>query len=317
MILSSTNNLTIFLFITLFFIWLFFVYKIYNRNNKLISSIFLFLSFLFLIINIFEIKWWLKSKIENIDWWKIVFVLDVSKSMDTMDWLDNNNQISRIDLWKKIINSYISNNLNNSYWLIIFSWESIEVLPFTEDLSLFNTVLYWINNSKIYKNWTNINSVFVSLNNYFFDNEWWLVVFLTDWWDDKIDISDNALKTISEKWLNISILWIGTKDWWKIPTWKDMYWNTIYKKYNWADILTKLNTKEFSELSKKYNFSYKDFFNYEYYDEVEDFINNKINLVNMKKNIDYRFDYTRLFIFISFFFFILFLIYDNFVWIRK
>lgn len=316
MIFSNLNNLSVIIFILILLLWWYFTYKIYSKNNNFFSWFFLFVSLFFISINIFEIKWWLKSKIENIEWWKIVFVLDVSKSMNSNDWIDNN-KITRLELWKKLISTYISKNLNNNYWLIIFSWEAIEILPFTNDLSLFNTILFSINNSNISKNWTNLNSVFDSLNNYFSDDEWWLVVLISDWWDDEIIISNNALNTIEKKWLIVNIVWIASEEGWKIPIWKDMYWKILYKNYQWNDVITKLNNIEFTRISKKYKFNYNQFINFDNYDQIDDFITKNINLLNMKQNIDYRYDFTRLFIFISFTFFILFLLFDNFTWRKK
>ncbi len=317
MFFSNLNNLSVIIFILFLVIWIYLLYQICKYKKNLYSSIFLFISFLFVIINIFEVKWWINSKLETVEWWKVVFVLDVSKSMDTLDWLDNNKEISRLELWKKLINTYISKNLNNNYWLMIFSWESIEILPFTNDLSLFNTVLFSINNKNISKNWTNLNSVFDSLNNYFNNDEWWTIVILTDWWDEKINISQKAIDTINEKWLKVSIIWIWSEKWWKIPIWKNMYGITTYKLYKWEEVITKLNINELKYITNKYNFSYKEFINFENINNINDFISNNVNLSIMKKNIDYRFDFTRIFILISFVFFILFLISDNFLWLKK
>lgn len=318
MIFSNINNLTLTIFILILFLWAYFLYRIYKKNNNKISNFLLFFSLFFILINIFEIKWWLKSKVENIEWWKIVFVLDISKSMNSIDWINNNVSISRLELWKKIVDSYISENLNNNYWLIIFAWESLEVIPFTNDFSIFKTILYSINNTSISKNWTNLNTVFDSLNNFFIgDKEWWLVVILTDWWDEKIDISNEKLKKIIDKWVKISIVWIGSENWAKIPIWNDLSWKIIYKTFKWQDVVTKLNKQELESVSNEHHFEYTDISNFDNFSKINEFITKNINLLSMKKNIDYRTDYTRLFILISFIFFILFLIFDNFIWIKK
>lgn len=318
MVFSNLNIQTITLFTILFLLWIVLLFLIWKKNKNVSSIIFLFLSFLFILINIFEIKWWYNSEIVKFESWRILFVVDVSKSMDANDVLEYSNNISRMNLSKYIINNYIWKNLSNLYWLIIFAWEAIETLPFTNEITLFKNVINSLDSTKISLVWTNLNSVFESINDYFFlENYWWLVVVFTDWWDENIEISDNLIKLIKNNWVKILLVWVWTSSWWRIPLWTDNMWKIIYKKYNWNELLTRLNKDQLIRLSNTYNFSYMSIYNIDSYNELEKSIDENIKKISMEKNISYRIDYTRFFILISFVFFVLFLIFDNFVWIKK
>lgn len=318
MVFWNLNNLTVFIFIVLLILWGFFIFSIYKKENIRINMIILFFSFFFLIINIFVIKWGLNSDKKIIKWWKIVFVLDVSKSMNAIDIESDNIISSRFEISKEIINSYISKYIENNYGLIIFAWEALETLPFTNDIWVFKTVLYWVNNSNVSKYWTNLNSVFNSLHNYFIPEEgWWLAVIFTDWWDEDINISSELIESLSEKWVNILIVWIWSEKWAKINIWTDFFWRAIYKTYNWDTVITKLNNKVLKKISSKFDIWYIEIDNIDEISKIYTFITKNINQVNLKKNINYRVDFTRLFAFISFSLFIIYLFLINLSWRKK
>lgn len=318
MIFLNFNYLTLFIFFLLIIIWGVFLRWFYFKQKNKISILFLFLALLFLIINIFEIKWWFKNWIEKTEWWKVVFALDVSKSMQVQDIKNNNIFFTRLVWSKEIIKKYISENRNNDYWLIIFAWETVEVLPFTNDLDIFNTILYWVSDLNIPRLWTNLNSVFSSLENYFVSEEdWWLVVIFSDLWEEKININKEQLEKLKNKWVKILLVWVGTDKWWKILTWKDLFWREIYKLYNWEEVISKLNIRELNRISKEYYINKTVFDDINDFELISDFITKEVTLINLKKSVYNRIDLTRIFTFLSFIFFILFLYTENFSWKRK
>lgn len=288
-----------------------------KQKNKL-SVLFLALSLFFILINIFDIYWWLKKWTENIEWWKVVFVLDVSTSMDVQDVKNNNNFISRLWASKDLIQSYISKYINNNYGLMIFAWETVEVLPFTNDADIFNTILFWVNNTNISKVWTNLDSVFSSLENYFVsENDWWLVVIFSDLWDEKITIDKNQLELLKSKWIKILLVWVGSENWWRIPIWKDFFWMDVYKVYNGREVVSKLNISGLKNISQKYNIDNIILNDMKDFDSISNYITKNISLIDIEKSIYNRLNLTHTFIFISFLFFILFLYTENLAWKRK
>lgn len=315
MILWNFNYPVFFIFTFILILGWFLLWQIYLIQKNIFSFLFLIFSFLFLIINIFEIKWWYNNSIDNIEWWKVVFVLDVSKSMSVEDVVSDRNDLSRIEASKNIIKNYISSYANNNYWLMIFAWETQEVLPFTGDASIFNTVLFWVNNSNISKFWTNLNSVFMSLENYFVsDEDWWLVVIFSDLWDEEIKINEEQLKILKDKAIKILLVWVGSEKWWKIPDWSDFFWRKIYKTYNWQTVVSSLNISELKTLSSKYEIDNVIVDNINDFKKMEQKITKNIEKIDIEKHVSNRTNLTRLFVFISAIFFIIFLIFDYFKW---
>lgn len=318
MIFWNFNYLSLFLFLLLLITWSIILRLIYFKQKNKFSVIFLFISLIFLLINIFEIKWWYKNSTENVEWGKIVFVVDVSSSMDVQDIQDNKTFFSRLWASKEIIKKYITKYINNNYGLMIFAWETMEVLPFTNDVDIYNTVLFWINSTNISKLWTNLDSVFSSLENYFVsEKEWWLVVIFSDLWEEEINIDNEQLNLLKNKWVKILLVWVGTDEWWKIPIWKDFFWWDVYKVYNWQEIISKLNTDELKRISNQYNIDNITFDDMGNFDDISDYITKNINLIDLENSTYNRNDLTRLFIFISFISFILFLYTENFTWKRE
>lgn len=70
-------------------------------------------------IGIFKINYFDSSTITHNEGLDIVFVLDVSKSMNTIDI--QNNSYSRLEYAKAQIRSYLSSHPENKYALVIFA----------------------------------------------------------------------------------------------------------------------------------------------------------------------------------------------------
>lgn len=305
MIISNYSIELFIIFILILLVWFFMLFLI--KNNKK-SIFFLILSFIFISISLFDIRLDSRKKNDNLEWWNTVFVVDVSKSMNVLDVKSETLKISRLAATKKYISNYIWNYIQNSYWLMIFSWEAVEVLPFTNDINIYSTILSWINSNNIAKSWTNLNSVFDALSFYFESYNWWTAIIFTDGWDEQIEISKEAIKRLEKNNVSILLVWVWTKSWWKIPDWSDLFWRIIYKTYNWEIVISKLNENILKKISKQQKLWYKKL------DSISDF--NSINdLITFKNTNTITNDFNKLnltfvFIFLSFFCFIIFLLLD-------
>jgi len=314
MYFEKFNFLLILLFIFLFWIWLFYFYKNFMKKNKLIPTILLLISFFLVIINIFWIKTSINLWNNSIKWWKILFIMDVSKSMNTIDINKWNKLISRLNFSKNIIKDFIINNPQNKNSLAIFAWEMLEILPFTSDSSIFIKILNWLNSNNISKNWSELVWVFNSILDFFPEEENWTVVIFTDGWDDKIELLKNEIDNINLKKINIIIVWVWSLKWNYIPNWYDIWWNIIFKTYKWEKIISKLNNENLDKISDNFNFKYFVLNDIKKQKELENeilSIIDKNNIINNENNNNYL---TRFFILLSLIFFILFLIFDNFIW---
>ncbi len=263
---TNINFLSVLIFIILLWIIIFLAYKKYyaqinfNKRYKLLSSknnfyikyIFLIFSLIILLTGIFGIKY-LGDNIQGENKWiDVMFVLDVSKSMNVADISDSNYSYTRLDVVKKSIWDYVVNNDFNRYWLVIFAWDAISTIPLTTDSDLFLTMLSGVD----YRNLTVQGSNFGKALDLWINRFVWdwsrskALVFISDWWDDwdEVNISSNISDDIA-----YFVVWIWTKKWWKIIKATDAFWRPIYQKYKWNYVISKLNLDNLRDISSSLN----------------------------------------------------------------
>lgn len=313
MITTNLNNISIFIFIIFIIICLsvfYFTYKDYKKlknKYKLFQISTLLLSFIILSFGIF----WFKTEKDvntNSLWTNIVFVLDVSKSMKALDFSQNNTLYSRLQASKNFISNFISKYIWNKYALVVFAWDSMRVLPFTDDANLFLTILSWVDENNVTKQWTDIEDAINNwLKNFTDDNKDGVLVLISDWDDwNTIDLSKIQNKNL---WKNIKLLviWVWSTKWSYIPEWQDVFGQITYKTYNWTNVVTKLDEKNLKEIASKYNWTYyslKDLSNINVLSDLLNWISKKQILTKTENS----FDLTRNIVILSFIFFVIYLI---------
>gem|GEM_PF-3460876 len=77
--------------------------------------------------------------------------------------------------------------------------------------------------------------------------------------------------------------------------------------------MTKLNENKLKNIADKYDFDYFRFEDVDDFDSLDYFISSRLDLVAMQNDIESRNDLTRWFALISFLFFILYLIFSQFL----
>gem|GEM_PF-2837334 len=105
-------------------------------------------SFLFLGFSLLFLGWFITPNDQETSDEKIIFMLDVSNSMNIQDVFYNGNQVSRLDISKIYIKEYI-NNGNNNVGLIIFAGKANLFIPPTKDKLSSITYLDTINSNSI------------------------------------------------------------------------------------------------------------------------------------------------------------------------
>jgi len=259
---TNLNFLTVSIFVILFIITIFLVYKKYysqvnfNKKFKLLSSnkffyikyIFLILSFFIILFSIFWLKYWEKIIKSEEKWIDIIFVLDVSKSMNVADIKDWNYNYTRLDVSKKSIWDFVVKNSQNRFWLVIFAWDAISTVPLTNDNNLFLTFLEGVD----YRNLTNQGSDFKKAIDLWIERFIWendrskALIFISDWWDTWDNVNFKIKKDNS---IAFWVIWIWTEKWWKIIKWVDFFGKYIYQKYKWNFIISKLNIDNLKSIS--------------------------------------------------------------------
>lgn len=320
--ITNLNLLSVSIFIFIVIIIFYMAFKWYKKQIKIninfknlatrkyffVKYVFLILAFFTIFISIFGIK----SGISNYDkkeWIDIVFVLDVSKSMNVADiWWSQN--FTRLDFAKQSISEYVSNNLNNRYWLVIFSWDAVASSPITSDLNLFLSILNNVDYRNLVSQWTNFNKAFelwFDRFNFTTDKAWALIL-ISDWWEWQDTIDKTFLSKLKTDKVQVLIWWVWTEKWWKIITWVDVFWRVSYQTYMWDYVISKFNPSNLELLSSIFNSKFEVLTSSSDIRKFENSIS-KIQTKVIENNHSWsKLDFSRSLTFISFIFFSLYLI---------
>lgn len=289
----------------------FYIHFSYKNNGFFLYSkyglpyVALFVAFFISFISFFsyQIHFNQKQKYLSSD---IFFVIDVSSSMNALDYDDN----SRLQVAKKFISNYVSNNLQNRYWLSIFAWDSVDLLPLTTDKDLFNTFLQSVDSKSILRWWTNLFSALNWVISRFDDSpNWWAVIVISDF---ETNLDSESKKSLIEKInelneelikknIKLIFIWVWKKSWSKIPIWNDLFWNTIYKRDKFNNlVITKFDEDFFNSFSlQKYKIdNISDISKIEFKD---------IPVSSIELDIGDKVDISRYFMMVSFLFFLTYL----------
>lgn len=217
----------------------------------------------------------------------LVFVLDVSKSMNVADV----NWQTRLDFAKKIIEKNLEKADNFS--LLIFSGEAKNILSITNDKNNFLKILKNIDFRNLEKQGSDFLSPFLLLKNNY-ENLQKTLIFISDGWDEDDKISEK-IADFKDKNTKYLIFWVGSKLWWKIWFFDEFWENQENKNF-----VSKLTEKNLQKIS---SFIWWKYFKINEISDLE-----KIDL--FEKNSDFPFFIIFILIFLSFIFYIIFYIFD-------
>lgn len=263
---TNISFISLSIFIILIIIISFFAYKKYNsqinfnKKYKLLSSgSNFYIKYIFLILSLFILILWIlwlhyygdKNKIES-KWIDIIFILDVSKSMNVADIRNLNYKYTRLNIAKKAIWNYVIKNPNNRFWLVIFAWDAISIIPLTTNLDLFLTMLSWVDYRNLITQGSNfVKALDLGVSRFIWDqNRASVIIFISDWWEswDKINIDPNISKGIT-----YFVIWVWTEIGWKIIKWVNQSWQHFFHKYKWQNVISKLNLDNLEIIASKLN----------------------------------------------------------------
>lgn len=193
---------------------------------------------------------------------KIIFILDVSHSMNTQDikttyWL----YIPRLEASKQLIAKTIQQTPNNKFWMIIFSKKSNYFIPPTYDTGTLLNYLSWLNTNIVPAWWSNIAEALKNFNQNTQERTIWVLISdLWEQWDfsQQKDSIKDIEKSIIEKKQKIIIIWLWSHNWdyVKYPSWERI-------TSGWKFVKSVLNSEYGKYLSKELNSQYKEYDNIE------------------------------------------------------
>lgn len=225
-----------------------------------------------------------------------MFVLDVSRSMNILDYEKDWELYSRLDFSKEIISDYILKKPWNNYWLSIFWPWFKNLIPLTTDYSAFLTILSWVNYENLKpKKYDLFDEIKTSFNQYNFFEERVIIVF-SDW-----NFDYNKSFSPFDRFNDVLVFWV-----WK--TWNNILPDTItdwkiksYIEQNWQKSSFPIKKEWLLDLS---NFLWWEYFYWseknENFTKIDNFIEKSSSKsYNPEKN------YSYFYIIIAFIFFIL------------
>ena len=292
--------------LALFAFGVFFIISLSRFQERKVSILFLLFAYGFLMISLLWPRGWLTSSVATSLWSNIAFVVDVSKSMNALDFTDG--QISRLWAAKILISDFVNDAPENNYALDVFSGDGVKILPFTSDTSIYQTFLSGIDESSVSVYGTDIKKALLTTTSHFIEDiQGWVIVVLTDGWDEKIwDVSD-LRELLEEKNILLIIAGIWSPKGNYIPTWVDFFWRINYKVYDGQKVVTKMNESWLKSISDALWWKYVSIIWESDVDRFYKTISDTSEKVVLEKNINERRNLAWLFLCIAFVFWVLFL----------
>ncbi|EKE28010.1 MAG: von Willebrand factor type A protein [uncultured bacterium (gcode 4)] len=223
---------------------------VFRNISFVIWSILLLIALLWPLWQIWNQSKWASSN--------VIFLVDLSKSMDAIDAKHDDLNISRLDKAKMLISDFVAKHKENTYALVWFAWDSIIISPFTWDTDQFLTYVSWLNSNIIPLGWSDLNKALnFSLSLIWSDRNWNVLLF-SNWPEDLTENADtdSITKKYSKIEYKIFSIWVWTQKWSYIPAGVNFLGNPTFKLYNWEKVITKQNSDELIKIANSFDWKY-------------------------------------------------------------
>jgi len=196
-----------------------------------------------------------KTQTKGLD---VVFAVDVSKSMQALDFSTKREYVSRLDATKSLIEEFVKKRNNDRIGLVEFAGESFVASPLTLDHSVFLNFLQRISSDDLGKQGTNLaEAIEISIarlevssidDN---DKQNGKVIILFSDGDETITSDAKKMAELAKKkGIKIFTVGIGSTKGSPIPVGQDVFGKIIYKKYKGETVITALNPKPLKEIAQ-------------------------------------------------------------------
>lgn len=191
------------------------------------------------------IFWWLSLWDEREEGKKILFLLDVSESMNVND-MDGD---SRLEIAKKDIIRYISHIQGYEYGLTIFAGEARRVIPFTSQKDIFATLVSWVDSHSISIQWSKIDAALEESIKGIWQQEELKILLYSDGHEGDIKLSKSTRNLVQEYYIDLAVIGVGKKQYSYVPN----------LRYKWSPVASRLEKKSLQRIAsdlwgKYYNF---------------------------------------------------------------
>lgn len=286
-----------------------------DRKKVKQKHIILFIALLFLVSAGVRPQWGIRENVIQYEGLDIVFVLDVSKSMNALDFSTTRQQINRLQVSKELIKNFVQTRNQDRFGLILFAGESFVSVPITFDREVFFNFLDSAQEGDVTLPGTNIaEALGVALERLTVrddEKRGKAIVLITDG-DETVNSEIQSLANISaEKQIPIFSVGIGSTSGVRIPEGTDVFGRVLYKQYKGHDVVTKLNEEVLKEIASLSGGKY--FHAEEFHDlnGVSEALNDLPKAIMEKLNVNLREDRYQIFVFIGFCAFLIYLFFPT------
>lgn len=183
----------------------------------------------------------------------IVFTLDVSQSMRATDLSILGQDVDRLTMAKSLIQSYVEENPQNRYGLVIFAGEAFVTTPLTLDETAFLTFLEGVNYTDVREQGTNIEEALKASIERFraqdAEKRGNAIILMSDGGEEDSGNYQEFAGVAQEEGILVYTIGIGSARGVPIPDGQDLFGRTQYKTYQGQTVYTKLNEKPLKDIA--------------------------------------------------------------------
>ncbi len=209
----------------------------------------------FLLVAVWQPQWGQdlqKTQKKGLD---IIFTVDVSKSMNALDFSQGREYMSRLDATKFLISRFAKKLASDRIGLVEFAGESFVASPLTLDHTIFLNFLQNISSDDLGKQGTNLaEAIEVSIARLEVQSEneqnGSAIVLFSDGDETITSDAKKMAEMARDKGIKIYTIGVGSEDGSPIPEGQDAFGDIKYKKYQGKTVMTALDPESLKEISK-------------------------------------------------------------------
>jgi Ca-activated chloride channel family protein len=227
-----------------------------NKNLLHIKAVLIIAGLGFLVFALWRPQWgqdMQKTQTKGLD---VVFTVDVSKSMNALDFSKKGEYVSRLDATKFLVENFVSGRSGDRVGLVEFAGEGFVASPLTLDHTVFLSFLGNISSDDLGKQGTNLaEAIDMSIARLDIQSEGdevggKAIILFSDGDETITSDAKQMAQMAKERGIKIFTVGIGSQKGSPIPVGQDAFGNIQYKQYKGETVLSALNPQPLKEIAE-------------------------------------------------------------------
>lgn len=196
---------------------------------------------------------WVTTSDQDVVWFDVMVMLDVSQSMLVTDINYAGTQASRLDAAKTMIAKLVERAPWHRRWLGVFAWEALWISPLTSDTDVFLTFLAWVDRRNLRAQWTSISqAIDVAVWRFDSDEERARVLLVvSDGGDQEDSLDPVVVNQLQDAWVYVVAVGVWTIWGWQIPIPQNQFGWVTYKTYQWETVISTYDNRALRALTNQ------------------------------------------------------------------